>query len=117
MADCIGNGTAAGSKWTAWLLDMMRKVRGVGDFGIRKALPPAEAGTVAIKNGWLPFYDDHMWHVNCMAIGDTWAMAVLLRFRSAAYPQAGNWDVELPRGQQYCQMVATQLLNPDALTP
>jgi hypothetical protein len=117
MADCIANGTAAGEEWTPWLLDMMRKVRGIGDFGPRKVLPESEQGKVAIKNGWLPFSDDHMWHVNCMAIGDTWAMAVLLRYRSASYPGEGNWDVELPRGQNYCQMVAQQLVNTDIPEP
>src|SRR5204863_138178 len=50
MGDCIADGTAAGPTWTPWVLDMMRKVRGVGDFGIRDVLPPAQAAKVAIKN-------------------------------------------------------------------
>src|SRR3954464_1572399 len=82
MADCIGSGRAAGAKWTPWVLDMMRTVRGVGDFGIRDALPDATAAKVAIKNGWLLRDEDHNWHVSCMAIGDTWTMSVLQRYPS-----------------------------------
>ncbi len=114
MADCIANGTAAGPTWTPTLLGWMRTVRGQGDFGIRHALPPAQAAQVSIKNGWLPFTDDHLWHINCMAVGDTWAMAVLLRYPSAHYPGEGDWNVELPKGEQLCQQVATELLNPAA---
>jgi hypothetical protein len=122
MADCIADGTAAGPKWTPWLLDKMRGVRGAGDFGIRKALAPDEAAQVAIKNGWDFFagtpddadHDDDLYHVNCMAVSDTWAMAVLLRFADATYPSSGNFQTNVNRGAQYCQSVATQLLNPAA---
>jgi len=110
MADCIYSGVAGGAKWTGWLLDHMRTVR-VGDFGIRKALPAAAAAKVAIKNGWLLYDDDHNWHINCMAVTDTWAMAVLQRF-----PGKGAYDTEFAHGQQVCKDVATQLLNP-AYTP
>jgi hypothetical protein len=106
LADCIGDGTAAGPTWTAWLLDKMRRIR-VGDFGIRKALPPAAAAKVSIKNGWLNYTDDHMWHVNCLAVTDTWAMAVLQR-----YPGHGMWDSDFQHGQDVCKQVASQLLDP-----
>jgi len=108
MADCIGDGTAAGDRWTGWLLDMMRKVRGEGDFGIRKALPAAEAAQVAIKNGWLFYDDDKNWHINCMALTDTWAMAVLQR-----YPGHGEWTKDYTRGRNVCRDVAKELRNPD----
>ena len=106
MADCIADGTAAGPRWTAWVLSMMRKIR-IGDFGIRKALPPALAATVSIKNGWLRYTDDLQWHVNCMAVAGTWAMAVLQR-----YPGHGMWDSDFRHGQDVCRQVAGQLLNP-----
>jgi hypothetical protein len=106
MADCIADGNAAGPQWTAWVLDAMRRVR-LGDFGIRKALPAAEATTVSIKNGWLFYDDDRNWHINCMAVADTWAMAVLQR-----YPGHGQWNADFQHGQQVCQDVATQLINP-----
>jgi len=107
MADCIGDGTAAGPTWTDWVLDKMRRVR-VGDFGIRKALPTAEAAKVSIKNGWLYYYDDHNWHINCMAVTETWAMSVLQR-----YPGHGRWNSDYAYGQNVCREVAKQLINPD----
>jgi hypothetical protein len=106
MADCIGDGVAAGPAWTSWVLTEMRTVR-LGDFGIRNALPAAEAATVSIKNGWLRYDDDKSWHVNCMAVADSWAMAVLQR-----YPGHGQWARDFKQGQDVCQEVATQLLNP-----
>lgn len=109
MGNCIANGTAAGSKWTDWVLDMMRNVRGIGDFGPRKALSDAEAAQVAIKNGWLLRDEDNMWHVSCMAIGDTWVLAVLQR-----YPSQGTWDTDFAHTQEIAKEVATQLLNPEA---
>jgi hypothetical protein len=105
MADCLGNGTAAGPQWTDYLLNLMRTVR-EGDWGIRDALQPADAAKVAIKNGWLDYDDDGYWHVNCMAVGDTWAMSVLQR-----YPIDGPHNSE-SFGAQNCQDVAAQLLNP-----
>ena len=109
MGACIADGHAAGDKWTPWLLDMMRKVRGVGDFGIRKALPAAQQGQVAIKNGWLLRDEDNQWHTNCMAIGDTWVLSVMQR-----YPTTSTYDADFQHTADVCQKVATQLLNPAA---
>lgn len=106
MADCIAGGAAAGPNYTTWVLTEMRTVR-VGDFGIRKALPAAEAATVSIKNGWLHYDDDNNWHINCMAVSDTWAMAVLQR-----YPGHGQYNTDFVHGQDVCKQVATQLINP-----
>jgi hypothetical protein len=106
MADCIADGVAAGPAYTGWLLNEMATVR-EGDWGIRKALPAAEAAKVSIKNGWLNYTDDQMWHINCMAVTDTWAMAVLQR-----YPGTGQYNTDFLHGQQICQETATQLLNP-----
>jgi hypothetical protein len=108
MADCIADGTAAGPQWTPWVLRMMRGVRGDGDFGIRDAFPPAEAATIAIKNGWLDFEADQNWHVNCMAVTDTWSLAVLQRF-----PDAGPNDIGLATAEAVCRDVTRQLMNPD----
>ncbi len=107
MADCIGDGTAAGPQWTPWVLDMMRRIR-IGDFGIRKALPTDEAAKVSIKNGWLYYNDDRNWHINCMALSDTWAMSVLQRYRGH-----GTWSSDFAYGQNVCREVAKQLINPE----
>jgi hypothetical protein len=105
MADCIADGTAAGPQWTDYVLNLMRNVR-EGNWGIRDALQPADAAKVAIKNGWLDYDDDGYWHVNCMAVGDTWAMSVMQR-----YPIDGPHNTE-SFGAQNCENVAAQLLNP-----
>jgi len=110
MGQCIADGRAAGPKWTSWIIDKMRQVRGVGDFGIREAFPESVQATIAIKNGWFPREDeDHNWHVGCVAIGDTWVMSVLQR-----YPMTAGWEPDLAHVQQVCKDVATKLLNPAA---
>jgi hypothetical protein len=107
MADCIADGTAAGPQWTSWIMQMMRGVRGDGDFGIRDAFPAAEQVTIAIKNGWLDYDADASWHVNCMAVTGTWALAVLQRF-----PDDGPDNIGFDTAEQVCTDVTTQLMNP-----
>lgn len=100
MAACIANGTAAGPEWTKWLLNEMRLVRGVGDFGIRKAFPDAVAKTIAIKNGWVTRTDNGSWEVNCLAIGDGWTMGVLTRYDAS---------LDYTYGAEICEKVAAEL--------
>jgi hypothetical protein len=101
MAVCIGDGRAAGPQWTQWVLAEMRAVRPTGRFGIAPALPPAESALTAVKNGWIARRDGK-WHVNCMAIGPEWALAVM-----TVYPAS--------KGQAYgaatCRTVTTQLMR------
>lgn len=100
MGACIADGRAAGPEWTDWLLDEMRAVRGTGDFGIRKAFPAAESKQIAIKNGWVDRVAEQEYHVNCLAVGDGWTMAVMVRYAiNRGY---------LP-GAKVCQQVAEQL--------
>ncbi|HEU4421728.1 MAG TPA: serine hydrolase [Pilimelia sp.] len=100
LGACIADGRAAGAKWTKWLLKEMRLVRGVGDFGIRKAFPPAEAKTIAIKNGWVVRDAEGNYHVNCLAIGDGWTMGVMTR-----YPA----NLDYTYGAETCEEIARQL--------
>ncbi|GAB3501211.1 serine hydrolase [Phytohabitans suffuscus] len=97
---CIADGRAAGPKWTKWLLNEMRAVRGVGDFGIRKAFPVSTQKNIAIKNGWVTRDALGEWHVNCLAIGDGWTMGVMTR-----YPVSLGYEY----GARICQNVARQL--------
>ena len=101
LAACIANGTAAGPKWTAWLLNEMRNVRGAGRFGVIQALPAAAAATTAIKNGWLLRDSDHLWHISCLAVGDGWALGV-----HARYPNSLGKDY----GAKICRSVGEQLI-------
>lgn len=103
MGACLADGRAAGPEWTKWLLDEMRQVRGLGDFGIRHALPPEEAAQVAIKNGWVTRSHLGEYHVNCLALGEDWSMAVLTR-----YPSWHGYEY----GAQYCESLAAQHLPP-----
>ncbi|GIG62874.1 hypothetical protein Lfu02_72460 [Longispora fulva] len=66
---------ATTSTGTARLVDEMRAVDPAGAFGIPEALP---AGTpVAVKNGWTMQDSEDLWHVNCLASWDHWALSVL----------------------------------------
>jgi hypothetical protein len=100
MGACIGDGRAAGPKWTAWLLNEMRSVRGVGRFGIISALPADVASQTAIKNGWVVKNDDK-WHINCMAIGPDWVLSVM-----TVYPSVKG----MGQGIGICKSVAQQLM-------
>ena len=102
MGQCLADGDAAGARWTGWLLGEMRQVRGTGDFGVRLALPPDVARTVAIKNGWLLRDEDGLWHIACLAIGADWVLGVLAR-----YPGALGFEY----GTRLCRTVGEQLLT------
>lgn len=102
MGACLADGRGAGNAWTGWLLDEMRAVRGVGDFGIRHAFPPGQQGSIAIKNGWVVRSDEGAWHVNCLAIGDGWTMGVLSR-----YPAHLGYE----HGAEICRSLAAQHLR------
>ena len=100
---CIDDGRAAGPKWTTWLLNEMRLVRGAGDFGIRKAFPAAEQKKIAIKNGWIDRQKEQEYHVNCLAIGDTWTMGVMVKSPFSV----GGWDY----GMKACEQITEALLR------
>ncbi|MEU0076808.1 hypothetical protein ABZY58_02740 [Micromonospora tulbaghiae] len=102
---CIDDGRAAGPKWTKWLLDEMRQVRAPGDFGIRKAFPAAQQKKIAIKNGWIDRDKEEEYHVNCLAIGDTWTMGVMLR---TPFGVEGGWEY----GMDACERITKALLRP-----
>jgi hypothetical protein len=113
MGDCIGDGTAAGSKWTPWVLKEMRLVRGTtaakdqhlktggGRWGIIDGLPAELAADTSIKNGWTLIYADGTWHVNCLAIHSDWTLAVQMR-----YPG----KLGLKYGADICKSVTQQLV-------
>jgi hypothetical protein len=100
LGACIADGRAAGKTWTKWLLNEMRAVRGVGDFGIRKAFPASTQKNIAIKNGWVTRDALGEWHVNCLAIGDGWTMGVMTRYPSS---------LDYTYGAEICEKVASQL--------
>lgn len=101
MGLCLADGRAAGPEWTDWLLNEMRQVRGLGDFGIRDAVPPEQRSSVAIKNGWVVRKEQGAWHVNCLAIGATWTMGVMTR-----YPA----DLGYEHGAGICRSLAAEHL-------
>ena len=121
MGECIADGRAAGPKWTDWVLSEMRQVRGsIGDqqaksgggrWGIIDALPAEMAGSVAIKNGWTPQGYDGRWHVNCLAIGDGWVLAVQARYPFGEWPDGSAVPTGLDEGARICRSVAEQLLT------
>jgi hypothetical protein len=115
LARCVADGTAAGPRWTGWVLDEMRQVTGStaadeqfattggGRWGIIDGVPGTVARTLAIKNGWTAIGADGNWHLNCLAISDDWIMNVMTR-----YPI----DNGLQYGADVCADVARQLVTP-----
>jgi hypothetical protein len=103
LGACISSGKAAGTKWTPWLLTKMRTVI-LGNWGIKKAFPDSVAKNIAIKNGWIDRQATQTYTVNCLAIGDRWAMGVM-----TAYP------LSFSNGESYgagvCKQVAAALKN------
>jgi hypothetical protein len=109
---CVGDGVAAGAKWTPWLLDTMKHVRGGvadqisvtrqgGHWGIIDGLPANLVPDTSIKNGWTVYGDG--WHVNCMAINPAWVLNVMVRISS-----------NLQSAANVCRSVAQQLtITPD----
>ncbi len=88
---CVANGTAAGPKWTTWLLNTMKHVRGGvadqisvtqqgGRWGIIDGLPANLVPDTSIKNGWTVYSDG--WHVNCLAINPAWVLNVMVRTKT-----------------------------------
>jgi hypothetical protein len=108
MAACAADGTAAGPKWTEWVLNEMRNVK-VGTWGIPSAFPAPQRSSLAIKNGWDVTTATQERHMNCLAVTEKWSMAVMTR-----YPVSLAGDAH---GQQICQSVATQLLQRSELGP
>jgi hypothetical protein len=107
MGACLADGRAAGRQWTRWVLNEMRHVRGDGRFGIVNALPPEAAATVALKNGWLLRDETGLWHVNCLAVGNGWVLAVMLRY---------DGSLGFAHGGAVCESVTEQLVDPVAGT-
>jgi len=104
LGGCIADGTAAGPRWTKWLLEEMRQVHGLGDFGIREAFPAAQRAGIAIKNGWVERTErdgEDEIHVNCLAVADEWTMGVMLR-----YPK----DLGYEYGMAGCEKITAALL-------
>ena len=120
LGECVKNGTAAGPRWTAWILQQMTRVRGTtaaadqhsnrggGRWGIIDGLPASmrNAEEISIKNGWTMINADQMWHLNCLAVTDNWVLAVLTR-----YPGR----LGLKYGANICKTVAEQLFSSRAL--
>jgi hypothetical protein len=101
LARCIGDGRAAGPKWTNWLLNEMRNVRGPGRFGPIEVLPADIQKATAIKNGWLA-RDDGEWHIACMAVGDGWTLGIMAHYQSS---------LGKDYGVKTCREVTRQLLT------
>ncbi len=106
MGSCLADGRAAGAQWTPWIMDSMRQVRGEGDFGIGKAFPSGRQATIATTNGWALRDQDGMWHANCLAISETWVLAVMQR-----YPSNGDRITDLAHIDAVCKDVVRKLTS------
>jgi hypothetical protein len=121
MGLCIANGTAAGPRWTNWLLDTMKHVRGTvdqqqvstggGHWGIIDGLPANVVPDASIKNGWTAQVYDHNWHINCLAITPNWVLAIELQYPWTS--PNGDWQQanNLQQGADTCASVTRQLVG------
>jgi hypothetical protein len=110
---CIADGRAAGPTWTAWVRSEMTKTRGGTAkggsprgtrWGIVDGLPEQmTAQGVGFENGWSRSSSSGHMRVNCLAVADGWALAVLTRYPA----QRG-----LTYGAEACAEVASQLAAP-----
>jgi hypothetical protein len=107
LGACVATGTAAGPKWTEWLLNEMRSVR-LGTWGIREAFPPDQAAKLAIKNGWDTTATTQTRHVNCLATTARWTLVAMTKYPIALSDR---------HGQLICKDVAAQLLQSHELEP
>lgn len=106
-ADCIYSGKATSKKWTDWIVDKMKNVRGDGDFGVRELFQ--KRTDVATKNGW--YFWEGRWYVNCMAVTDKWAMAVLQQWPY----KGGDLKHGISLANTVCKSVADQVLKLNSL--
>lgn len=104
LGACIYDGRATTPYWRDWLLNEMRNVRGTGNFGTRRAFSASEQPTIAIKNGWIGVPENRQYYLNCLAIGDGWALAVETHLPALAGEQAN-----IDRGAGVCIDVTNQL--------
>lgn len=124
MGLCIADGRAAGPKWTEWVLSEMRQVRGTvtqqqvhtggGRWGIIDGLPAEIVPTVSIKNGWW-YHGDGRWHINCLAIGEDWVLAVQAQYPYGAWRSGAPIPDGLAQGAEICRSVAQQLVTRPAV--
>jgi hypothetical protein len=129
MGLCIANGTAAGPKWTNWLLKQMQNVQGSvqdqqastggGRWGIIDGLPPYLVPSTSIKNGWTPqiYNGSHDWHINCLAINTGWVLAIELQYRWIAPDNRWQHATNLVTGAHACASVTKELVGIPATWP
>jgi hypothetical protein len=109
LGRCVADGRAAGPSWTAWVRTEMAGVRGGTTkggsprgvrWGIVDGLPEqVTAQGVGFENGWSS--SRGQFRVNCLAVADSWSLAVLTRYAA----QRG-----LNYGAEACAEVAAQLI-------
>lgn len=112
LGRCLTDGRAAGPSWTGWVRSEMTKTRGGTAkggsprgtrWGIVDGLPEQmTAQGVGFENGWSRSSSGGM-RVNCLAVADGWALAVLTRYSA---------ERGLTYGAEACAEVASQLVPP-----
>jgi hypothetical protein len=104
LGGCLADGRAAGAQWTPWLLNVMRQVH--SEFGIREAFPSEEQAMIAVANGVVLNPADGQWRANCLAVSQTWSLAVLQR-----YPASDDPNSDIAHVDAVCRQVVNQLIG------
>lgn len=100
---CIYSGKATSQKWTDWIVDKMRHVRGEGDFGIRELFQ--DRTQIATKNGWYNW--EGKWYVNCLAVTSNWSISVIQQWPYAG----GDLKYGVSLANPTCKIIASQVLK------
>lgn len=100
---CIYNGDATSDKWTDWIVDKMRNVRGDGDFGSRRLFQ--DRTQIATSNGW--FFWEGKWYVNCLAVTSEWAISVVQQWPYSG----GDLQYGIALANPNCKSITDQVLK------
>lgn len=102
LGGCLADGRAAGAQWTPWLLTAMRQVH--RDFGIREAFPTEDQALIAVANAVVLNEADGQWRGNCLAVSQSWSLAVLQR-----HPATGDPNADIAHLDTVCRKVVWRL--------
>lgn len=103
MGACIYSGKATSDKWTDWIVDKMRHIKGDGDFGPRRLFQ--DRTQIATANAW--FFWEGKWYINCLAVTSEWSISIIQQWPYAG----GDLIYGISLANPNCKSIADQVLK------